>query len=118
MEPRTVEEATARAGLKARFVRKVVNLGIVSKYIDLVSSCATVVFAFFFQYRSVVVVHVGAGDVEVSEDGSERAKLRYCKAKVTSRPLLLIYSVNPACNGGRGAHLLFTRWEILWPQGL
>lgn len=105
-----------RIGLAAHDMRRIVDLGLDSQENDTVAACATVVFAYVFILRSLLVAHVEAGDVVFDGVGILRARISHRKAKEFARPFSLTYHASPKWEPHRGVAGLFNRWDAMRPR--
>lgn len=86
---RASEDIRDRAWLDCGLLRKIVDMGLVSSDMGVVSSRAMVMFVFLSQCRSVTVALFAATDVKVDVEVGISDRLAYRKEKRSSRPLLL-----------------------------
>ena len=84
---------TARMGLPAGLVRRLVVYGLQTDIADEVSSCATVVFAFVFQCRAVSVAYLQDRDTTITAS-AVTAVLTQRKGRARQRPLRLSLPTN------------------------
>lgn len=108
---------TARVGLPAGLVLRIVSYGLQTDVIEEVCYCTMVLFAFVFQCRSVSVAHLQDSDVTVTDAGVT-AVLTHRKAKSRQRPLRLSYPRCAAWTMLDSPLELFKKWHSLRPPHL